>query len=466
MDGLGIDWWDVLSLLIEPDLRQLILIGRLARELNGGCELYASRSSTAGDGAADIDGGETSQARGRHSVHQDDGRGTIAMFSPSWIGRRSARLFRTSSIVNTWCGGDSPAGAGLPGHPVVLLPSAYVNVSRTAVSYAALLPGERFLLVYARNNARLKTLPSNVSTTSLDPYFVHRDTREAAALAQAWELLKVRLMAGAEEYSAAECDWSCSTGFRVCCGGESRCATHGTRFLSRKPSSDACAADDSNPYTRLPLILAANRGIPTLACHHGAMDSKMAVKAPHADIYLAKGEIERDYLLRSCGVPAEKVVLGGQGLPHPAPETAKAAARSSQNPGWCFLPNPFRRQDGALTRCTAISCRNCGHWPRAVDLNSFSRFIPLKASRDIRRIWKISACSRKRGIGVIAGRALAATWRNTRFALTVQSTVALQCASLGIPVFLCSWLRDSSSGYARAVREIWHRTHAGVGRTS
>ena len=29
----------------------------------------------------------------------------------------------------------------------------------------------------------------------------------------------------------------------------------------------------------------------------------------------------------------------------------------------------------------------------------------------------------------------------------MQSTVALQCASLGIPVFLCSWLRDSSSGY-------------------
>jgi len=35
MDGSGIDWWDVLSLMIEPDLRQLMLIGRLARELPG-----------------------------------------------------------------------------------------------------------------------------------------------------------------------------------------------------------------------------------------------------------------------------------------------------------------------------------------------------------------------------------------------------------------------------------------------
>ena len=45
VDGLGIDWWDVVSLMIEPDLRQLMLIGRLARELPGGGELYVSRSS-------------------------------------------------------------------------------------------------------------------------------------------------------------------------------------------------------------------------------------------------------------------------------------------------------------------------------------------------------------------------------------------------------------------------------------
>ena len=70
------------------------------------------------------------------------------------------------------------------------------------------------------------------------------------------------------------------------------------------------------------------------------MDSKMAVKAPHADIYLAKGEIERDYLLRSCGVPAEKVVLGGQGLPS-RPVAAKAATQPSQ--AWLvFFSEPYQ----------------------------------------------------------------------------------------------------------------------------
>ena len=72
-------------------------------------------------------------------------------------------------------------------------------------------------------------------------------------------------------------------------------------------------ADDSNPYTRIPLILASNRGIPTLVCHHGALDSKMAVKVAHADTYLAKGEMERDFLLRSCGVSARQSDAGRPG---------------------------------------------------------------------------------------------------------------------------------------------------------
>jgi hypothetical protein len=33
--------------------------------------------------------------------------------------------------------------------------------------------------------------------------------------------------------------------------------------------------------------------------------------------------------------------------------------------------------------------------------------------------------------------------------MTVESTVALECTALGIPVFLCAWLRDPFSGYVR-----------------
>ena len=52
-------------------------------------------------------------------------------------------------------------------------------------------------------------------------------------------------------------------------------------------------------------------------------------------------------------------------------------------------------------------------------------------------------------MGVLAGPPSPQLWRNTRVALTVQSTVALECAALGIPVFLCGWLRDPYSAYVQ-----------------
>ena len=338
VDGLGIDWWEVLSLLIEPDLRQLILIGRLARELKNGCELSASRPSAAATALQALTGATyVGLEAGFHPFRRwaQHYRNVFAQLDPAQISQvvqdkfdREHRLRRRFAH-----------GRRTPGNPVVLLPSAYVNVSRTAVSYAALLPSESFLLVYARNSARLKSVPSNVSTTSLDPYFVPADRDEAAALTGAWELLKDRLIAGAEEYSAAN-----ATGVLDRIPGLMRWGIAVRDAWSQVFESETIAGclccDDSNPYTRLPLMLAGNRGLPTLACHHGAMDSKMAIKAPYADIYLAKGEIERDYLLRSCGVPADKVVLGGQGLPSRR-VAAKAAAQTNQR--WLvFFTEPYQ----------------------------------------------------------------------------------------------------------------------------
>jgi len=257
-------------------------------------------------------------------------------------------------------------------------------------------------------------------------------------------LLRVRLVAGAPEYSAAD-----ATGLFDRIPGLMRwgiAVRDAWKQVFESETVVGClCADDSNPYTRLPLILAVARGIPTLACHHGAMDSKMAVKVAHADTYLAKGEIERDFLLRSCGVALEKVALGGQGLPS-SPEPAKPAARSSE-PWLVFFTEPFQaagwRTDEVyrdlLPRLWSLA-QGCG-------LKLVFKLHPFESIKGHRRILRKYLLRQEPGIGVITGAPLAQLWRNTRFALTVQSTVALQCASLGIPVFLCSWLRDPSSGY-------------------
>jgi len=50
---------------------------------------------------------------------------------------------------------------------------------------------------------------------------------------------------------------------------------------------------------------------------------------------------------------------------------------------------------------------------------------------------------------MIAGPSSAELWRNIRFAVTIQSTIALECRERGIPVFLCAWLRDPYGGYLK-----------------
>ena len=313
VDAFGVDWWDVLSLLIEPELHQLMLVDRLSRELERGCELHASRSSNVATALQALVGAKRIHVEASlrplmlWARHYRD---VFSQLDSAQMSQAFQDKFDRQHLVRR----RFARGRQTSRHPVVLLPSAYVNVSRTASSYAGLLTDEKFLLVYARNSASLKTLPSNVRATTLDSYFVTADTHEAAALTKAWKSLKVRLVTGAEEYAAANAIGVLGRIPELMRWGIAVRDAWNQVFTSESVLACLCA-DDSNPYTRLPLILAKNRGIPTLACHHGAFDSRMAVKTPHADIYLAKGEIERDYLLGSCGVPADKVVLGGQGSP-------------------------------------------------------------------------------------------------------------------------------------------------------
>jgi hypothetical protein len=443
VDSSGIDWWEVLSLLIEPDLRQLILIGRLARELKGGCELSVSRPSAAATALQALTGEKYVRLQGGlHPIRRwaQHYRRVFAQLDPAQVSQVVQDKFDREHRVRR----RFARGPRIPGKPVVLLPSAYVNVSRTAVSYAALLPDEEFLMVYARDSARLKSVPPNVSTASLDSYFVPAHRNEAAALTRAWELLKDRLIVGAAEYSAAN-----ATGVLERIPGLMRWGIAvrdaWNQIFESETIAGCLCCDDSNPYTRLPLILARNRGLATLACHHGAMDSKMAIKAPYADIYLAKGEIERDYLLRSCGVPAEKVVLGGQGLAS-RPIAAKAATQPSR-PWLVFFTEPYQaggwRSEEVyrdlLPRLWALS--------QASQLKLVFKIHPFESVRGHRRILRKYLPEQEPGIEVIAEAPSPELWRNIRFALTVQSTVALQCAAQGIPVFLCSWLRDTTSGY-------------------
>ena len=443
VDGSGIDWWDVLSLMIEPDLRQLMLIGRLAGELPTGCEIVASRSSPLAAAMQSFTGTKQVSVKAgfrpglRWARHYRD---VFTQLDRTQISQAFQDKFDREHFVRRRLARRPRSSK----HPVVLLPSAYVNVSRTAASYAALLPSEKFLLVYARNSARLKTVPPNISTSSLDSYFVTAGRTEVAALEKTWESLKHRLVGGAQEYAAAE-----ATGLFDRIPGLMRWGVAVRDAWNQVFESETVAGclctDDSNPYTRLPLILAANRGIPTLVSHHGAMDSKMAVKVAHADTYLAKGEIERDFLLRACGVAPEKVVLGGQGLPSSA-DPVKPASQSAE-PWLVFFTEPFQAAGWRTEEVYRDLLPKLWSLAHSCGLKLVFKLHPFESIKGHRRILRKFLPTQEPGIGVMSGAPSPQLWRNARFALVVQSTVALQCVSLGIPVFLCSWLRDSSAGY-------------------
>jgi hypothetical protein len=156
LDRTGLDWWDVLSLMIVPDLQQLMLVHRLAERLQGCSELYTTRPDRRAKALQALLGvslinleswGQSKYRSLRHLsnvLSQLDRTQLAQVLQDKFDARHSMRRrFRRQSSG--------------PRKPVVLLPSAYFNVSRTAVSYAAMLPEEQFLLVCARNTAKFLT---------------------------------------------------------------------------------------------------------------------------------------------------------------------------------------------------------------------------------------------------------------------------------------------------------------------
>jgi hypothetical protein len=445
VDRFGVDWWDVSSLLIVDDLLRSLLVGRLAKELGAGCELQISRPGPLAEALRRRSGGSLSdlqkgwQPMARRIRHY---REALANLDAAKLAQVLQDKFDSEHRVRrrlAWRRRKST-------DPVTLLPSVYINVSRMAVAYAAMLPEERFLLVCSRSIAKLKRLPPNVEITSLDPYVVSADPVETASLLRQWSALEARLVSAAEEFADAETNGALA---RIPLLVRSGLAVRNAwnQVLSRENVTGCLSADDTAPDTRIPLILAKNRGLAALACHHGALDQRMAVKKNHADFYLVKSEMERDYLLRVCMVPPEQLIMGG---PASVANTVEPVSHAFPASWLVFFTEPYQtggwRSDEVyrdlLPRLCALA-QTCG-------LRLVFKLHPFESIRSIRRLLRRYLPPQvEREILVTAGPISSQLWQNMRFALTVQSTVAMSCCERGMPVFLCVWLGDRYSGYIR-----------------
>ncbi len=451
MDRLGIDWWPMLLPEIVPRIAQQLLVYRLSRHINEKCEIYSSRSdyrSAAlhyflGGRLINLEGSLQTVARRLRHYSQ-----VATNFDARQILQIAQDKFDRERFIRRRFGRPARSSS----QPKILLPSAYTSVSRTALAYAKLLPDEQFLLVCARDNAKLQELPANVQMKSLDPYFSAPDASEISSLSEKWKLLRTRLMDSAPEYKSGA---AAGLFDRIpsLLHWEITIRDAWKRLFDSENIRSCFSADHTNPYTRIPLLLAKHAGIPAVACHHGALDSGMAITTHDADFYVAKNEMERDYMTRVCGINTAKVI---QVAPPHSVEPFPNSGNSEVVPGldaqkkrWLvFFTEPYAlgswRAEEVYRELLPPLCalaESCG-------FKLIFKLHPFESERGHRNLLgRLLPREKVRGIGIMTGPSPEELWRNTQIALTVRSSVALECAARGIPIFLCGWLGDSVPSY-------------------
>lgn len=442
-DRMGIDWWSVLSLEIVPQLQQLILIQRLARHINEKCDIYSSR--------ADYRSAALHEALGGRLINLETAfRGAVrrlryyfgvaSKFNSRQIFQIAQDKFDKEHAIRRRLAKRGSNSVRSP----ILLPSAYINVSRTALSYAELLPDEQFLLVCARDSAKVQDLPANVRMISLNPYFSSPNAGdEISSLLEKWATLKKHLISHAPEFqSGAAVGLFDRIPSLIRWGITLRDAW--IRLFECENIRSCFCADHSNPYTRIPLLLAKRAGVPALACHHGALDAMMATTTHDADFYVAKSEMERDYMTRVCSISQEKVVA----VRASDMRRSFRLADSQDRPWLVFFSEPYEvsswRTDevyGELLPQLFSLSETCG-------LKLVFKLHPFETVKSHRKLLRRHLPAEKaRQIAIISGPISEQIWQNTRFALTGQSSIALECVERNVPIFLCGWLRDPFCGY-------------------
>jgi hypothetical protein len=455
LDHEGIDWWSLRSLEILKEAASILALRRIAREISRPVLLWTTRAGWPATALAKLLGlplrayGEgfssRSLQRSRHYV-------------------RLSRHFSAAQIKEIFLDKNDPAyrwrgrftrQERSENQPVVLIPSAYTNVSRVASEYARLLPEQTFLLVATRRSARLFQVPANVKLRELASYAkTSTPSEELNELLQKWTSLLDDLNQHPDLALLLQLGMFDNFRAELAQGLAVRDAWR--RVLEREPVCSVLCGDDSNVNTSLPVILAARRRLPTLDFHHGAMDGFYLVKRLPSDLYLAKSELERDYLLGVCGLFSARVVVGA---PVPCTRNSAYAAPtvrlpvekfSTRKTAIVFFSEPYEnmgmRAEEVYRELLPELCALAGQTSHDLVL----KLHPFESARErsslVRSVVSQSEFERIRIVSSpLSDELLSETW----VGFTVESTTVLDCVARGIPCFLCAWLSLSPFGYVQ-----------------
>lgn len=442
LDSDGLDWWELTGLFIHSEIETMLLLCRLAGRAGLQPELFATRDGWQVNAVGQLANatikvfeGAESRVRIRHYVE-------------------TVRSLRFQQLVEVffdkydggyrWRGALAAKTASLS-EPRVLLPSAYTNVSRMASAFAQLLPEQKFLLVATRRSGLEFEPPPNVKTARLAQYAsgAAGPTKDQIALVDAWPSLLAKLRTIREFDILAKLGVLDSfprwfrNGIRVRDAWKS--------VLDRESISAVLCGDDSNWYTRLPVILARRRGLPTVDFHHGAFDGRYLLKSLPSDVYLAKNEAERDYLVSVCRLPEAKIVVGSP--PQPL-RVSRPAERDKTSRKIVYFSEPYEVLGG---RAEEIYGELLPPLCRLANARGTSVVLKLHPFESVYRrnqlVEHVLPPELRDLVQIVTGPLTAELLRQTWFAITVESTVAVDCTQAGVPCFLCAWLVASHFGY-------------------
>jgi hypothetical protein len=446
LDEEGIDWWELTSLLIALEAEAVLVFLRMLSEIDGTAEIWATRAGWPSSAIFAL------LKRPQQSFSQELSariRKRVRHYG-SLFGRFSAGQIKEIFLDKydseyKWRSRFASRAAPLR-EPSILLPSAYGNVTRMAAAYARLLPEQSFLLVATRQSGRLSALPPNVQTRDLASYAGGDvPTRENAGIVEEWGKLKADLCAIPEFAVLSRAGVLDSFPGWFQSGLRARNAWR--KVIEREPLCGVLCGDDSNLYTRLPVMLAARRGISTADFHHGAIDGRYLLKELPCDTYLAKNEMERDYLLRVCGLPPERVALGA---PAPAPSDSPQNGRPSNLAQLVLFSEPYEisglRAEEVYRELLPPLCRLARQSGRGVVLKLHPFESLSQRTRMVRNLLPEADFKR---ITVVDGPLSQRLISNTWFGVTVESTTVLDCFVRHIPCFVCGWLTMLPFGYVQ-----------------
>jgi len=443
-DRTGLDWWDILAMEKYQDLHTLYLLHQLKSEIDSGSvELAASRPHVSGRLAEQIIGGPL----------RTFGRAETGPRHRARRAFRSARNLRPAQILeialDKWDSDyrlrsywERNCRARIE-QPCVLLPSAYSNVTRTVLAYARELPSRRFLLVTTRNNANPASIPSNVSLTSLAAYVqpARVTLQEGSELKEQWQSLFQKMQTESVEFRAAA-NAGIWDYFPAHLEHGLRLREAWTCVLQSAPLTGVLCGDDLNHHTRLPLMLARKKTLNSVYCSHGALDVGFLFKTPYADFFLVKGAMEQDYLRKAAPVVGEQIIVGAPGSDHPPVD------QRNTGDALIFFSQPYEVIGGRgeaiyreiIPRLNSVACAN--------GRKLIVKLHPFESRRMREKFVNLALPERRHGaVEIVEGIAAETLMSRAWCGVTVDSSVAVECALRKIPFFLCGWLDFTGVGY-------------------